>query len=134
VGLIRRGKGGSSHRCRHAGRRAAKPHRAIRHPAQDSRSAIFCAGVTTNGSPSRAFTHDGAGNILTDTKGGTTTAYDYNNAGQPSRFTVGNAVHCPYFYNGFRQLASRQVTAGQPTTRIHMIYDLGGNLLGRGQQ
>jgi hypothetical protein len=58
-----------------------------------------------------------------------TTTYDYDNAGQPSQFTVGGAVHGPYSYNGFRQLASREVTAGQPASRIDMIYDLDGNLL-----
>jgi hypothetical protein len=35
----------------------------------------------------------------------------------------------PLFYNGFRQLASRQVTEGQPATRLDMIYDLEGNML-----
>jgi hypothetical protein len=33
------------HHCRHAGPRASEPHRVIRHPVQDSRSAIFCASV-----------------------------------------------------------------------------------------
>jgi YD repeat-containing protein len=46
--------------------------------------------VTTNGTPSRAFTYDAAGNILTDTKGGVTTTYTYNNTGRMASLTVGS--------------------------------------------
>jgi YD repeat-containing protein len=63
--------------------------------------------VATNGTPSRAFTYDAAGNVKTDAKGGVATTYTYNDAGRMASLTVGSVGQGPYFYNGFAQLASR---------------------------
>jgi RHS repeat-associated protein len=93
-----------------------------------SEEGVDISSVTTNATPSRSFTYDNAGNILTDAKGGVTTTYTYNNAGRMASLTVGSVGQGPYRYNGFGQLASRTITAN-PTRTIHMVYDQDGNLI-----
>lgn len=85
--------------------------------------------IDRNSSSYRAFTYDDAGNIATDTLGGTTTTYTYNHAGRMASLTVGASGRGPYVYNGFGQLTLRQVTAGVSASGIHMLYDRDGNLI-----
>jgi RHS repeat-associated protein len=85
--------------------------------------------ITTNGATSRTFTHNGAGYLKTDAKGGVTTTYTYYHSGRLSNVSVGGAGRGPYRYNAFARLVSRQVTSGVPASTIHMIYDEEGNLI-----
>jgi RHS repeat-associated protein len=85
--------------------------------------------ITTNGSTSRTFTHNGAGYLKTDAKGGVTTTYTYYHSGRLSNVNVGGSGRGPYRYNAFARLVSRQVTSGVPASTIHMVYDEAGNLI-----
>jgi RHS repeat-associated protein len=87
------------------------------------------ASISTNGTTSRTFTHNGAGYLKTDTKSGVTTTYTYYHSGRLSNVSVGGAGRGPYRYNAFARLVSRQVTSGAPASTIHMIYDEQGNLV-----
>jgi YD repeat-containing protein len=67
--------------------------------------------IATDGAPTRSFTYDDAGNILSDLNDGVTTAYTYNHAGQLETVTVQGSERGLYVYNALGQLASRTVLA-----------------------
>jgi RHS repeat-associated protein len=80
--------------------------------------------VTTNGTVSRTFAHDNAGNLVTDTKSGTAWTYTHNAAGRLSQASEGATIRGTYTYDGLERLAIRAAAA---TT--HLIYDTAGHLL-----
>jgi YD repeat-containing protein len=51
--------------------------------------------ITTNGATSRTFTHNGAGYLKTDAKGGVTTTYTYYHSGRLSNVNVGGSGRGP---------------------------------------
>jgi len=65
-------------------------------------------GAITQGSTTiRAFDYDGAGNIITDTRGSTAYHYRYNNRNRLDRLTIGSTVTADYTYDGLERLAIR---------------------------
>ena len=78
---------------------------------------------------SRSFTHDGAGNILTDTNNGVTTTWSYSHAGRPQSLVRAGITRGPFRHNAFGLFGWKQSTQGTPSSRIHLVYDLDGNLL-----
>jgi YD repeat-containing protein len=71
--------------------------------------------IATNGTPTRSFTYDGAGNILSDLNEGVTTAYSYNAAGQRDGHQAGI---------GARALCLQRL---RPACRAHGARMLGPN-------
>jgi YD repeat-containing protein len=86
------------------------------------------AGIDRDGAPTRRFTYDGGGNILSDAKNGVTTTYGYDAAGRLASVDVGGSGRGPYLYNGFGQLVSRTMTAGVPASTVHYVHDRGRQL------
>jgi RHS repeat-associated protein len=86
--------------------------------------------IATNGSLSRALAHDAAGNIIEDVRGANVYTYSYDAAGRLSGVSRDGVLWASYLYNGFGQLASRDLTAatGTPGT-THYLYDLDGHLI-----
>ena len=90
------------------------------------------ANVTTNGTVTRSFTHDAAGNITIDVKGGDTFTTTYNVRNRPvSVARTGTASQTStYAYNALEQMVTRVTTApGGPAGTMHYIYDLDGHLI-----
>lgn len=88
------------------------------------------AGVLTNGTLTRSFTHDGAGNTLTDTQGSDVATYGYNARNRLATLTRNGSPWATYQYNALEQLVARTVTAPVgPTGTIHYIYDQQGQLI-----
>ena len=90
------------------------------------------ANVTTNGTVTRSFTHDAAGNILTDVRGADTYAFTYNARNRPVTMTrTGTAsATSTYVYNGLEQMVSRTSNAaGAPAGTVQYIYDTSGHLI-----
>jgi YD repeat-containing protein len=83
--------------------------------------------VTRNAATVRQMTYDGAGNILTDNRAGTTTTYTYNKRNRLASATSG-ALVWSYWYNSFAQLAIRTLTTGG-TDVTHFIHDIFGNVI-----
>jgi YD repeat-containing protein len=52
-----------------------------------------------NGTQTRTFSHNAAGNMLTDIKSSVATAYTYNNAGRMSAVSIGGTARGSYLYN-----------------------------------
>ncbi|NJM29784.1 MAG: RHS repeat protein [Rhizobiales bacterium] len=85
---------------------------------------------TTNGTTSRTFTYDGAGNILTGLPQGTTYAAVYNKRNRPSGLTLNGTNVATYLFNALEQLSSRQLISPlTPVGTTHYIYDLDGQLI-----
>ncbi|MBL4786025.1 MAG: hypothetical protein JKY49_11425 [Cohaesibacteraceae bacterium] len=82
-----------------------------------------------DGTETRTFSHDAAGNMLTDVKNSVSTAYGYNNAGRMTSVSIGGVQKGGYIYNANGQLASRSVLNSTPSTISHSLYDLNGNLI-----
>jgi len=77
----------------------------------------------------RAFSYDGAGNILSDSRVGTSYVYTYNNRNRLATVTVGGSLRGTYAYNGLEQLAIRVMTDQTPSGTVHSLYDRAGNLI-----
>lgn len=58
----------------------------------------------------RSFTYDGAGNMLSEARSGTTYAYTYNNANRLKTVSADVTLLGTYTYNGLEQLISRVIT------------------------
>ncbi|WP_119392177.1 RHS repeat-associated core domain-containing protein [Taklimakanibacter lacteus] len=96
------------------------------YPASSNR----IAGVLTDGVLTRSFTHDNAGNIITDTQGSDVTAYGYNARNRLATVTKNGSLWATYQYNALEQLVSRTVTAPVgPTGTVQYIYDRQGQLI-----
>ena len=75
--------------------------------------------VTTNGTVTRSYGYDGAGNLTTDTSGGVTTTYAYNNAGRLATATAGTSLKGTYTYDGLKGSAFEwSATPRRPARRI----------------
>ncbi|WP_426213700.1 RHS repeat-associated core domain-containing protein [Mesorhizobium abyssinicae] len=85
------------------------------------------AGIASNGSPSRSFTSDAAGNIATDTDAATSKAYSWNSAGQLGEVKIGGVSKGTYAYDYLSRLAVRQLPAS--STVLHYVHDLDGNVI-----
>ncbi len=78
----------------------------------------------------RSFTYDGAGNLLSDARSGTTYAYTYNNANRLKTVSAGVTLVGTYTYNGMEQLITRIVTnSGAADGTTHFIHDQFGNII-----
>ena len=94
------------------------------YPGASSRlNDVVRNGTTTT----RAFTYDGAGNILTDNRAGTTTTYTYNNRNRLETATSG-ALVWGYTYNAREQLVRRNLNVGG-TNLTHFVHDIFGNVI-----
>ncbi|POR46473.1 DUF6531 domain-containing protein, partial [Bosea psychrotolerans] len=85
--------------------------------------------VATDGTVTRTFGHDGAGNIVTDTQGASAWSFTHNAAGRLSQASVGGTLKGAYTYDGLERLAIRAVTNTTPSGTTHLIYDTAGHLL-----
>ena len=89
------------------------------------------ANVTTNGTLTKSFTHDAAGNITLDVKGGDTFTTTYNVRNRPVSVTRSGTASqtSTYAYNALEQMVTRVTTApGGPAGTVHYIYDTQGHL------
>ncbi len=87
-------------------------------------------GLTENGAALRGYTHDAAGNIITDTRPGEVFAFTYNARNRPTSVTRNSVAYATYGYNAFEQLVSRATSAaGGPTGTVHYIHDLDGHII-----
>ena len=95
------------------------------YPATSNRLVAVTRGAMTV----RAFSYDGAGNILSDNRVGASHAYTYNNRNRLATVTVGGSLRGTYAYNGLEQLAIRVMTDQTPSGTVHSLYDRAGNLI-----
>ena len=84
--------------------------------------------VTVGAATTRAFTHDGAGNITGDTRGAQVYAHVINHAGRISEVTLGGLTQASYLYNAAQQLVSRTLSIA-PVGTTHFIHDSDGNVI-----
>jgi YD repeat-containing protein len=87
------------------------------------------ADVTEGSTTLRTITHDGAGNIITDDRGGTVYNYRYNKRGRLDRLTIGSTVTADYTYDGLERMAIRTTQNMTPASTTHYIYDRAGQLI-----
>jgi YD repeat-containing protein len=84
------------------------------YPANSNRLVQITRGAATIA----ALTYDSGGNLLSDSRAGSTKTYTYNQRNRLSTATVGANTYA-YTYNGREQLAIRQKTAGNTGTLYH---------------
>jgi RHS repeat-associated protein len=77
----------------------------------------------------RQFTHDSAGNIITDVRGATTYIYRYNNRGRLDRVTVGASTVADYAYDGLERMSVRTTQNMTPAGTTHYMYDRSGRVI-----
>ncbi|WP_334364372.1 RHS repeat-associated core domain-containing protein [Bradyrhizobium sp. AZCC 1578] len=85
--------------------------------------------VTSNGTSVRTFSHDAAGNLVTDNRSGTAYTYRYNNRGRLDQLSIGSTVTADYSYDGLERMAIRTMQTASPPVTMHYIYDLAGHLI-----
>ncbi len=85
------------------------------------------ASITSNGTLSRSFTSDAAGNVASETAGGSTTTYVWNHPGQLSSVRLGSATQATYVYDYLHRLVQRGLPPS--STTLHMVYDLDGDVI-----
>ena len=85
--------------------------------------------VTSNGTSVRTFSHDAAGNLVTDNRSGTAYTYRYNNRGRLDELSIGPTVAADYSYDGLERMAVRTVQTASPLATMHYVYDLAGHLI-----
>ena len=85
--------------------------------------------ITEGGTTIRSFIYTANGDIETDDRSGTVYSYGWNDANRLETVSVGGTLKGSYLYNGFDQLASRQLTNMSPAGTTHLIYDRAGNLI-----
>lgn len=96
------------------------------YPGGSNRISNVVSGLTTT----RTFTHDGAGNIATDTRSGSVYTYGYNARGRLGTVHQDGNLKGTYQYNSLEQLASRVVTnAGPFNDTFHTVQDRSGNII-----
>ncbi|SED99707.1 RHS repeat-associated core domain-containing protein [Rhizobiales bacterium GAS191] len=87
------------------------------------------AQVTTDGTVTRSYGYDAAGNLTTDTHDGATWTYAYNNAGRLATATAGTSLKGSYSYDGLERLAIRVVSNTTPSGTTHLVYDTAGHVI-----
>jgi RHS repeat-associated protein len=93
--------------------------------SSNNRLASLTQGETTI----RAFSYDGAGNLVADSNGSTTYNYGYNNRGRLATLTVGSTQTSSYSYDGLDRLAI-DASPYVPLSGItQYVYDQAGHLL-----
>jgi RHS repeat-associated protein len=98
----------------------------LAYPATSNR----LSSETTNGTLSRSFTYDGAGNLLTGLPAGATYSFTYDQRNRPHWLRLNGTVVGTYLFNGLEQLSSRIIAAPlSPAGTTHYIYDLDGHLI-----
>lgn len=87
------------------------------------------AGVTTDGTPSRSFQSDAAGNIVEDDDlvSSVTRAYTWNHPGLLAGVEVNSSAVGAYTYDYLSRLVSRALPAASVT--VHRVHDLDGNVI-----
>ena len=93
------------------------------------------SSVSTNGTSTRSYSYDAAGNLTVDQQGSDTYTTTYNVRNRPVQVVrTGTAsATSSYVYNGLEQMVTRTTTAvGGPTGAVYYYYDLAGNLIGEG--
>jgi RHS repeat-associated protein len=85
------------------------------------------ASLTQDGTTIRAFSYDGAGNLISDSNGSATYNYGYNNSGRLATLTVGSTPTASYVYDGLGRLAIRTNQSLSGITQY--VYDQAGHLL-----
>jgi RHS repeat-associated protein len=87
------------------------------------------ASLTQGSTTIRAFSYDGAGNLITDSNGSTAYNYGYNNRGRLATLTVGSTQTSSYSYDGLDRLAI-DASPYVPLSGItQYVYDQAGHLL-----
>jgi YD repeat-containing protein len=80
----------------------------------------------------KTFTYDAAGNITSDTRSGSGSAYTYtyNNANRLTTVSLSGNLKATYTYNGGAQLIIRVITnSGALNGTTHYVHDLMGNVI-----
>lgn len=77
----------------------------------------------------RSTTYDGAGNITSDNRSGTTYNYRYNNRGRLDQLTIGSTVTANYSYDGTERMSVRTMQNMTPAGTTHYIYDRAGRFI-----
>ncbi len=97
--------------------------------ASYSPTANHMASIAQNGFTGRSFTYDANGNVATDTIGGVTTEYLYNDADRMYALERGGTRLGEYYYNVQGQLVLRLVTNTMPSGQYGYFYDQDGHLI-----
>jgi RHS repeat-associated protein len=87
------------------------------------------SSVTQGGTTVRGFTADGAGNVITDNRGGPTYTYGYNNRGRLAQAALGSTVVANYTYDGLERMAIRTTQNVSSPGTTNYVYDRAGWLL-----
>jgi RHS repeat-associated protein len=85
--------------------------------------------ISQSGTTVRGFTTDGAGNTITDNRGGPTYTYGYNNRGRLNQVALGSSVLANYTYDGLERLAIRTTQNVSSPGTTNYAYDRSGHLL-----
>ncbi|WP_315716585.1 MULTISPECIES: RHS repeat-associated core domain-containing protein [unclassified Bradyrhizobium] len=85
--------------------------------------------VSSNGTNVRTFTHDAAGNLVTDNRSGTIYGYRYNNRDRLDQLSLNSSVTADYGYDGLERMAVRTLRTASPPATMHYVYDLTGRLI-----
>lgn len=83
--------------------------------------------VTSGATTLRSFAYDGAGNVITDSRGAT--VYHYNNRGRLDQLTIGSTVTASYGHDGLERMSVRSTQNMTPAAVTHYVYDHAGRLL-----
>lgn len=85
--------------------------------------------VEVNGVTDRLFTHDAAGNIISETRGGTAYSFTHDARGRMVSVSSGSTLRATHVYDAFERLAVRTMV-NQPTTgTVHYIHDQQGRVI-----
>ena len=86
--------------------------------------------VAVNGTTTRTFAYDGAGNITNDNRPGEAFVFIYNNRNRMASVTRNGLAYATYGYNALEQLTTRSTSAVDgPVGQVAYIYDLDGHLI-----
>ncbi|WP_229188154.1 RHS repeat-associated core domain-containing protein [Bradyrhizobium oropedii] len=97
----------------------------LSYPASSNLLGTVTSGATTL----RSFAYDGAGNVITDTRGSAVYQYRYNNRGRLDQLTAGSTVAASYGYDGLERMSVRTTQNMTPAATTHYVYDRAGRLL-----
>lgn len=85
--------------------------------------------VQVNDVTERVFTHDAAGNIISETRGGTSYSFTHDARGRMVSVSSGGTLRATHVYDAFERLAVRTMV-NQPTTgTVHYVHDQQGRVI-----